>query len=226
MMNYSNKLTIIITARKGSKRILNKNLQKINGISLIENTIQFAEQFNVPIILSTDYSKTDLTLNRNYRNLEIRKRPLRLCSDTITSDDVLKDVIEHKNLDGLLLLLQPTSPFRKSSHISNALEKMNNTDIDLILSGTEFSEDLWKQNNDGILTRIFKDETRRQQTRPVKIIENGNFYLFRAKKFMKNGCQLIRLNCSTEIIEFPYNIDINSEKDLLLTRLISTAWNF
>ena len=49
----------IILARKGSKRLKNKNLKKINGRSLCEITIKFAKKlkFLKNIVLSTDDKK-------------------------------------------------------------------------------------------------------------------------------------------------------------------------
>ena len=37
-----NKFLVVIPARKNSKRLKNKNILKINGKSLIQNTIDFA----------------------------------------------------------------------------------------------------------------------------------------------------------------------------------------
>ena len=52
-MNY---LTLI-PARKNSKRIKNKNLIKINGVSLIDRTIAAALKIKNFIIVSTDNEK-------------------------------------------------------------------------------------------------------------------------------------------------------------------------
>ena len=57
-MNKNHILGIIL-ARKGSKRIKNKNLKKIHGKSLTEITINFAKslKFLTNIVLSTDDKK-------------------------------------------------------------------------------------------------------------------------------------------------------------------------
>ena len=55
--NKKNKsLLTIILARKGSRRILNKNLRKIGKNSLVETTIKFALKLKnySDVILSTD----------------------------------------------------------------------------------------------------------------------------------------------------------------------------
>ena len=80
---------IIIPARKGSKRLKNKNFLKLNGKTLLEHTIEFAKTVNSSdsIIVSTDSSEiaqiakkhkliilsdeiyTDLTFNQNYESI-------------------------------------------------------------------------------------------------------------------------------------------------------------
>ena len=58
---------IIIPARKGSKRLKNKNFLKLNGKTLLEHTIEFAKSVNSTdlIIVSTD-SKKLKDLSKNY----------------------------------------------------------------------------------------------------------------------------------------------------------------
>ena len=53
-------MLFLITARKGSKRLKNKNVLKINKKSLIERTIEFSKkisQKNDKILVSTDCIK-------------------------------------------------------------------------------------------------------------------------------------------------------------------------
>ena len=70
-----------IFARGGSKGIPNKNLRKINGISLVRRSIDLAlELENVSkVFLSTD---SDLIADEaNIEDVEIIKRPLELADD-------------------------------------------------------------------------------------------------------------------------------------------------
>ena len=59
MNNIPKSLLTIIPARKNSIRLKNKNIKKINGKSLVENTILFATKFKKfsNILVSTDSEK-------------------------------------------------------------------------------------------------------------------------------------------------------------------------
>ena len=59
MCKKINQFLSVILARKNSKRIKNKNLKKVNGKSLIENTILFAKKYEKisTILISSDSDK-------------------------------------------------------------------------------------------------------------------------------------------------------------------------
>ena len=58
-MTFKKKILCFIPARKGSTRLVNKNLKKINGKSLVEITILQAVKSKIfeDIILSSDSKK-------------------------------------------------------------------------------------------------------------------------------------------------------------------------
>ena len=67
-MYKKKKIIILIPARGGSKGIKLKNLRKINKISLLERTINFAKKLNIAdkIIVSTDHKKIKkISLKKN-----------------------------------------------------------------------------------------------------------------------------------------------------------------
>ncbi|MDB2680860.1 acylneuraminate cytidylyltransferase family protein, partial [Candidatus Pelagibacter bacterium] len=80
---------IIIPARKGSKRLKNKNFLKLNGITLLEHTIEFAKTVNSPdlIIVSTD-SRELQKLSKSYNVLCPWLRPKNISNDKSTSAEV------------------------------------------------------------------------------------------------------------------------------------------
>ena len=102
----------VIPARKGSVGIKNKNLQKINEISLIDRSIKYAKESNLfdKIIVTTDYNESLF----DSKNVIVRNRPKELATNESTMVDVLEDVIEYYNINqnDKIILLQPTSPFR------------------------------------------------------------------------------------------------------------------
>lgn len=93
------KIMIIIPARQNSKRLKNKNLQKLGNYSLIENTIIFAKKNfkNFTILVSTDSKKMrSLSLRQNI--LCPWLRPKKLSGDKSSSISVLKHALDRKSV--------------------------------------------------------------------------------------------------------------------------------
>ncbi len=120
------KILIVIPARKNSKRLENKNLLKINKKSLVQRTIDIAKQITNKenIIISTDSSKI-LKIAKQNKIIAPWLRPKKLCSDETSSEKVVLHALNwyEKNVKKIncLLLLQPTSPFRKKNSILRGL---------------------------------------------------------------------------------------------------------
>lgn len=109
---------VIITARKNSKRLKNKNLKYLGRKTLIERTLIFAKKISSRnfIYLSTD-SKKILKIGKRHKVFCPGLRPKFISNDKSTSADVCLysvKTFEKKNkikIDNIILL-QPTSPFR------------------------------------------------------------------------------------------------------------------
>lgn len=118
----------IIPARGGSKGIPRKNIKPLGGKPLIGWTIDAARAAGAPdshIILSTD--DDEIADTARSLGLEVPyMRPAHLGGDTVGSREVILDVMEWADSQGLaydcVVLLQPTSPLRTSADIRATLE--------------------------------------------------------------------------------------------------------
>ena len=130
-MAIKNKLVnVLIPARSGSKRLPNKNIKNLCGKPLIAWTIEAAKNSNFvkEIYVSTD-SEEIAEISLKYGALVPRLRSKLLSTEFSTSVDTALDFSEYfrNNSDeGEMLLLQPTSPLRFSSHIDNFMQMVNN----------------------------------------------------------------------------------------------------
>ena len=127
-MYLKKKILALIPARGGSKGIKNKNLKKINKISLIEHTSNFIDKckFFDEKILSTESKK--IIRQAEKLNIKIFKRS-KLTSKDYTSDfDVISEVMNNKKIKqkkyDFVIYLQPTSPIRKISQLTFALNEV------------------------------------------------------------------------------------------------------
>ena len=140
------KILAIIPSRSGSKGIKNKNLQKIIGNkSLIEHTYDIAKKSNIfdKIIVSTDSN-----IYRNYlkkKKIQIEYlRPKKLSKDYVSDLEVIRYELKryekfYKTNFQYICLLQPTSPLRKISHLSECLKKIKDQKLDAIWTVSRIS---------------------------------------------------------------------------------------
>ena len=120
-------IVAIIPAWGGSKGIPRKNLCNLGGIPLIAWSIKQAQACSSinNIYVSTDDS--EIAEISRYYGAEIPfMRPATLALDTTTTVDsisfFLGQLVKIKKLPDLVVLLQPTQPFRSIETISNAIK--------------------------------------------------------------------------------------------------------
>ena len=119
----------IIPARGGSKRIPNKNIIDLAGKPLIAYSIFSAKRSKFltdRIFVSTEDKKIAKTAQR-YK-AQVIDRPKELATDKSETLPVLKHAVAALEKNGLdfdtVVLLQPTSPFRKAETIDLGIKRL------------------------------------------------------------------------------------------------------
>ncbi len=174
----------LIPARGGSKSIPRKNLVDLGGLPLIQWTIQAALDSNLTrVVVSTDDDEI-AEISQSLGAEVPFKRPAELSSDLTLSIDVVLhalDVIEEE-FDAVMML-QPTSPFRTSTDIENAIKIIDDASSVISVVPVEGTHPArMKFVEDGVLIDPPFAETienmPRQELRPM-YIRNGAIYLTR-----------------------------------------------
>lgn len=116
-----NNIIAFIPARAGSKSIPGKNIKELGGKPLIAYSIEKAIACGIErVIVNTD-GEDIAKVAREY-GAEVMMRPSELAQDDTSMYQVLKSEIPKiEPLPELVMLLQPTSPFRKKIHIKIAI---------------------------------------------------------------------------------------------------------
>ncbi len=113
------KVLFIILARKGSKRLKNKNILLFNNKPLVCWTIEQAirlKHLANEIVVSTDCPKI-IKHAEKYKEAIVIRRPKYLSKGSSSSLDAIKQILKKKKYDGNIILLQPTSPLRQDEDI-------------------------------------------------------------------------------------------------------------
>ncbi|MDE7393189.1 MAG: acylneuraminate cytidylyltransferase family protein [Muribaculaceae bacterium] len=219
----------IIPARGGSKGIPHKNIALLAGEPLIAYTIRAALAVAPAerVIVSTDDDEIAAVselygLDCSYR------RPPELATDTAGSREVILDGMNLADRRGIcydaVVLLQPTSPFRRPEDINAALALYNPALVDMVVTVTEaasnpyynsFETDsegyLHVSKGDGLLTR--------RQDAPRVWEYNGAVYVINPESIRKMPMGKFPRRIPSPMPR-ERSIDIDSKLDLLIAEII------
>jgi CMP-N,N'-diacetyllegionaminic acid synthase len=204
---YLNTL-FIIPARGGSKGIVGKNIKLIAGKPLICHAIDIARKLTSDdnICVTTDDDKIIETVI-NYGLKIPFKRPDYLATDTASTNDVLLHAIDFYAEKGMhyeqLVLLQPTSPFRNSQHVQEAMKLFDPT-IDMVVSVKETEANPYYLE----ISKKLDNTIVRRQDVPKVYEYNGAVYIINVVSFKK----IEKLSDLTSIKK--YEMDVLHSLDL------------
>jgi CMP-N,N'-diacetyllegionaminic acid synthase len=140
------KSLIVIPARGGSKRLKNKNKKFFLGKPLVEYTVDFAKKIKVtPYILVSTNDKDIINIVFKKKVLTPWLRPSHLSKDNSSSYSFMLHAIKwfKKTFGDLeyVILLQPTTPYRKISTIKKMISIFKKKKNSVAAFTTKLKED-------------------------------------------------------------------------------------
>ena len=224
------RIMALIPARKGSKRLKNKNRKPLGGKPLIQWSIEFAQscEFLEHILISSDDPEI-IQLGLEMGCLAPWVRPQELSGDYASSVDVALHALDWfenmvSPIDGLLLL-QPTSPFRKKESLLKLIDAFVNDPSIPSVSVSELTD-----NPKGLLTcedgigRPYFVTGKDGRASPSAFIVNGSMYLCspnylrKNKDFLGECINTVLLHSPAEAVDIDDQKDFNKANFLLETR--------
>jgi CMP-N-acetylneuraminic acid synthetase len=222
-MFLKKKILALVPARGNSKGIKFKNLRKAKGASLLCHTSRFIDKCNFfnEKIVSTESTK--IINEAKKLRFKIHKRSKMTSKDFTSDHEVINEVlndeeIKKKNYD-YVVYLQPTSPIRKISQLTNALRIVINKNYDASWSITKINKKFHpkkvlkfsKENFLSIYLNAGKKIFARQQLEDI-YIRNGIFYIFKISKFLKSK-DIFFKRTYPSITNYPY-VNVDTFQDL------------
>ena len=219
----------IIPARGGSKRLPRKNALELCGKPMIAWSIEAAKRSKYidRIIVSTDDEEIALISQQVGAEVPFI-RPDVLSTDNSTSVDVvnhaLHELAEHNEKFDILLLLQPTAPLRRASHIDESLESMNAKNADGIVSVCELEHPAgWSGflPDDLSMNEFFDAEIENRRSQDFKVMHrlNGAIYIKRIPKNNTIEKLISTSNCYGYKMDRMSSIDIDTAEDFQMAEL-------
>lgn len=224
---------LLIPARGGSKGIPGKNIVPLGGKPLIAWTIGPALQCDMGrVLVSTDDGEIATVAGNAGAEVPFL-RPAELATDEAGSFEVAEHALKwvetsSNELPELLVLLQPTSPFRTAEDIVSAVKLVETSGAPAAVGVCEANPHPWMTRKimpDGSLDHFvaFPSHIKRRQDFPPAYAINGAMYVIRSsvllekKTFQPEGTLAF-------IMPRGRSIDIDSPEDLEIAGCLASRW--
>jgi CMP-N,N'-diacetyllegionaminic acid synthase len=213
----------VVPARAGSKGLPGKNELPLAGKTLVARAAEAARASGVVdrAILSTD-SKRIAVLGRE-AGLEVPfLRPAELAQDDTPMQPVIEHAVTELERDGfradLVLVLQPTAPLRTGAHIARAVELLEETGADSVVTVVEIPRHLSPHYAmriaDGRLAPFLPEgaaTTRRQDVEPA-YSRDGTVYAVRRDVLVERH-NLYGDDCRPLLVPWAESVNVDSAED-------------
>jgi N-acylneuraminate cytidylyltransferase len=208
------KTIVIIPARGGSKRLLNKNVMLLGEIPLLAHSILYAQKNHA--IVDEIYVSTDNAVIKEVAlsyGAKVIDRPEELSGDyepTITA-------IEHslKSISPAVanvIILQPTNPLRPKNMLKEAYEYYENNNCDSLFTVSRNHQKLGRIEQQIFIPYNYEVGQRSQDLEPL-YYENGLLYITKAKAILEH--KIITENAFPfEVNHIFATVDIDTQADL------------
>lgn len=228
----------IVPARGGSKSVPHKNITPLLGKPLLAYTAEAALAANrlTRIVLSTE--DEEIAGVGRQCGLDVPfMRPQELAQDETPTIPVLQDVVRRLEAMGELydavLTLQPTSPLRRAHDIDGAIELLERTGADSVISFVDAGgyhlarmkliDQLGKVSDLPFAGEVEQFEGQRRQDRIKLYRREGSIYLTLTKVLMERNT-LKGDDCRAWIIPEERACDIDTRFDLFIAEKMLEYW--
>ena len=209
----------LIPARAGSERLPGKNIRLLSGLPMISWSIEAAKgsQFVDDVVVSTDDRQIEEIARAAGAEVPFT-RPKYLAESTSSMIDValhaLNELEKLGRVYDYVILMQPTSPMRKSKHINEAIELLLEKSANGVISvtKTDHPEEWAREISSDLRMDQFTgpDFCKRSQDFPVRYRVNGAIYLLRSAYLRKEKTFFLKSNCVALLMNPEESIDVDS----------------
>ena len=215
------KKTIAIILCKGnSKAVKNKNIKKFSGKPLMYWTIKsLKESKKIKEIYISSESNKILNYAKKHKIICI-KRPKQLTHSRSKSEDSILHAIKNIKSDfNYIVFPQVTSPLRPKNIFDKSLVYFFKKKFDSLFSANIPSKIfLWNENQKLQPQYNIHKRPMRQDIKKI-YLENGSFYIFKKKGFIKSGNRLFG-KIGAFLIDKKYCYDIDEEIDFKINEIV------
>lgn len=207
----------LIPARSGSKGCVGKNLRTLGGKTLIQHAVDCAFEAGCRPHVSTDITQADYPGILHTAHLV--RRPPELAQDDTPMIAVVQHALQQipGEPDDIIVLLQPTQPFRTPAHIRQAIALLQESGADSVVSVVPLplthSPDMLGVISGGGELRPWSEfgwPPCRQVVTPA-VMRDGTVYCFR-RRTVDNYANIYGRDCRPLIIDPADSCELDTEE--------------
>lgn len=226
----------IIPARGGSKGIPGKNIRKFAGKPLLVHSVEAA--LNCPLVTRTVVSTDDGNIAEISRahGAQVIKRPAELAADTSLVIDAIKYTVHKAEEEGegvdIVILLEPTSPFRRMEDIEKCLQILLEEKADSVATFTPSHVSpnrLWRVADD-LVEPYIKGAVPwlPRQKQPAAFELTGQIYALTKKILFEKEDAIALLLGRTAAVITPREtaLDIDTELDFIIAEKVMEYFQY
>lgn len=212
----------IIPARRGSKGLPGKNVRSLLGKPMIAWTIEAARRSrSLSRVICTSDDPDVISVCRELGCEVPFVRPADLANDHASMPDVVRHALREINSqDECFVLLQPTSPLRRSEDIEGAIALFRESSMDGCVTVTETKAHPEWMFDIGPQSRLLgmvadsgnQRPTRRQDVRPF-YVPNGAVYVHRVDRILREDFAFLGGNISGYVMPKERSVDVDDLYD-------------
>lgn len=224
----NNKVLVIIPARGGSKGIPHKNIKELGDKPLICYSIDVARQLTSDenICVTTD-DDAIIKVVEDYGLKVPFKRPDYLATDTCGSNEVLQHAYQFYQEKGvqydLIVLLQPTSPFRRIDDVIGSID-LYEPSLDMVVTVKETAANPYyncyeEDSNGYLVVSKGNGQIMRRQDAPPAYEWNGAVYVINPIRLMEVGLAGLT-KVKKYVMDDLHSIDLDTMFDWKVAELV------
>ena len=225
-MLENHRFLAVVPARGGSKAVPRKNIRPLSGKPLILHTLEQVEdvpEIDLLVVSTDDEEIADVATKYGTRVIQ---RPSALAGDTAPTEWALLHALEvleeERQFFDYIIVLEPTSPFRRPQTITACMKKISASDGDSLMTVIETRSNIGRVE-DGIYLPIIPGLPRRRQERQPLYFESSTVYVARVDYLRRTGT-LVSDNWLAITVDDLEAVDINTQLDFDIAEAIARRY--
>lgn len=215
-------ITAVVVARKGSRRVLNKNLRKLGDESLVSHKILQLKKCQTLDRIVIGSNDQDILDQARELDVEFVHRPEEFCDEkSKTPNDMIENMCSLIETD-VVVWAHCTNPFIQPDtydlSVKTYLMKLNEG-YDSLLSVVKMKEHLWNSNKTPLNYNPYSPEHVLSKDLEPYYRQTGGIFIQSHRQMMKNRYFFGKTPFLFEMREIE-SMDINTEEDIHVAQLL------